>query len=233
MNTHQLDNTDIQRLRDYQPRKREQRSLMKAAVAMIFRDSNQGTEVLLMQRAFYPKDPWSGQMAFPGGKIDPIDNACSKAAAIREAFEEVGAQLEDQDYIGRLDDLYGLKVNKVFSVHIACYLFKPERELNLVANDEVADMVWLPLSHLNDRANAHDFVHPSEPSLTMPAVMINPEKEQILWGLSLRMLSNLHQVLGTDMDVLSEQEQALLSDIDKRELSDAALDSIKQELSET
>lgn len=232
MGMHQLDNSHLQRLRDYQPKLRDELSLMKAAVAMIFRDTDRGTEVLLMQRAFHPKDPWSGQMAFPGGKIDPVDNASSKAAAVREAFEEVGAELGDDDYIGQLDDLYGLKVNKVFSVHIACYVFKPQRTLNLIPNEEVADMVWLPLAHLADPINAHDFVHPSEPSLAMPAVMINADKEQILWGLSLRMLSNLHQALGGTMDVLSEKDQATLRALEQRKLSKAALDSIKEELNE-
>ncbi len=205
---------------------------MKAAVAMIFRDSDRGTEVLLMQRAFHPKDPWSGQMAFPGGKIDPVDNASSKAAAIREAFEEVGAELADEDCLGQLDDLYGLKVNKVFSVHVACYLFKPQRALNLIANEEVADMVWLPLAHLADPNNAHDFMHPSEPSLNMPAVMINADKDQVLWGLSLRMLSNLHRVLGVTMNVLNEQDQITLRALEQRTLSMAALDSIDKELNE-
>lgn len=226
-----LEQPQLQMLRDYQPRERAQASLMKAAVAIILRDGEQGTEVLLMQRAFHPNDPWSGQMAFPGGKIDPVDDS-SKAAAIREAFEEVGADLREQDYLGRLDDLYGLKVNKVFSVHIACYVFKPERELSLTANEEVADMVWLPLSHLNSRDNSHDFVHPSEPSLTMPAVMINQDKSQILWGLSLRMLSNFYGVLGKSMAVLSADEQALLRDIEQRELSSSASKQIERELSE-
>jgi len=230
MQSLQIDESRLQALRSYQPRQREQASLMKAAVAMILRDGECGSEVLLMQRAFHPKDPWSGQMAFPGGKIDPIDHS-SKAAAIREAFEEVGADLRDEDYIGRLDDLYGLKVNDVFSVHIACYVFKPQRDLALIGNEEVADMVWLPLAHLNDRSNAHDFVHPSEPSLAMPAVMINQQKSQILWGLSLRMLSNFYTVLGENMAVLSDDEQALLRDIEKRELSDKALKQIQQELS--
>lgn len=226
---HQLDQNQLQLLRDYQPRERVQKTLMKAAVALILRDTDQGTEVLLMQRAFYPKDPWSGQMAFPGGKIEASDES-SKAAAEREAFEEVGAQLSDQDYVGRLDDLYGLKVNKVFSVHIACYVYKASRDLNLTANEEVADMVWLPLRHLNDRLNAHDFVHPSEPSLTMPAVMINAEKSQILWGLSLRMLSNLHLVLGRPMSVLSDREHQQLREIEQRELSEKAVEHIEQEL---
>ncbi|MBX2848227.1 MAG: CoA pyrophosphatase [Acidiferrobacterales bacterium] len=229
MSLSQLSLEHIETLRAYQPRKRSQASLMKAAVAMILRDGSNGTEVLLMQRAFHPKDPWSGQMAFPGGKIEQSDS-CSKAAAMREALEEVGANLDGEDYVGRLDDLYGLKVNNVFSVHIACYVFKPKRSLDLIPNEEVADMVWLPLSYLSDRDNAHDFVHPSEPSLTMPAVMINATKQQILWGLSLRMLVNFHNVLDAPMTVLSNDELELLRNVEKRELSDQTRKQVQREL---
>ena len=214
----QIDQQQLQLIGEYKPRVRAGHSLMKAAVAMILRDGEQGTEVLLMQRAFHPKDPWSGQMAFPGGKIEATDES-AKAAAMREAHEEVGADLREQDYVGRLDDVYGLKVNTVFSVHISCFVFQPARPLDLVANEEVADMVWLPLAFLNDRKNAHDFVHPSDPALAMPAVMINPSMSQVLWGLSLRMLNNFHSVLGVDMNVLSQEDLELLREIEQRELS--------------
>lgn len=226
-----LDQTKLQTIRDYQPLQRSEQSMMQAAVAMILRDGQHGTEVLLMQRAFHPKDPWSGQMAFPGGKIDPEDDS-AKAAAIREAYEEVGAELTEPDYVGRLDDLYGLKVDKIYSVHVACFVFKPDRELDLVGNEEVADLVWVPLAYMNDPNNGHDFVHPSDPSLAMPAVMINQEKSQILWGLSLRMLSNFYDVLGADIGALTESERALLRDIDERQLSDQTKAQIKRELTE-
>ena len=223
----QIDQQQLQLIGEYKPRVRAGHSLMKAAVAMILRDGEQGTEVLLMQRAFHPKDPWSGQMAFPGGKIEATDES-AKAAAMREAHEEVGADLREQDYVGRLDDVYGLKVNTVFSVHISCFVFKPARPLDLVANEEVADMVWLPLGFLNDRKNAHDFVHPSDPALAMPAVMINPSMSQVLWGLSLRMLNNFHSVLGADMNVLSQEDLELLREIEQRELSPEVAKTVEE-----
>jgi len=118
---------EIERIRDYQAIIRPEPSIIKAAVAIILRDGEHGTELLMMQRAKHENDPWSGQMSFPGGKIEASD-ADSKAAAVREAFEEVGADLREKDYLGRLDDMYGLKANDVFSVHIACFVFKPERQ---------------------------------------------------------------------------------------------------------
>jgi hypothetical protein len=64
----------------------------------------------------------------------------------------------------------------------------------------------------------------------MPAVMINAEKSQVLWGLSLRMLSNLHLVLGRPMSVLSDREHQQLREIEQRELSEKAVEHIEQEL---
>ncbi|MBL4674025.1 MAG: CoA pyrophosphatase, partial [Arenicella sp.] len=210
--------SEIQRIRDYRPRVRPQESVIKAAVSIILRDGEHGTELLMMQRAKHEDDPWSGQMSFPGGKIERQD-ADSKATAVREAFEEVGAELTGDDFIGQLDDLYGLKINGVFSVHVACFVFKPQRELTLQPNYEVADMVWLPISVLDDRDNAFDYRHPKDPALSMPAVMIDQSKDQILWDLSLRMLANLHELLEWPMQVLTEAEQGVLKDMETRKVS--------------
>ncbi len=220
---------ELRLIRDYQPEIRPEKSLIKAAVALIFRDGEQGSEVLLMQRAKHERDPWSGQMSFPGGKIDPED-VDPKATAVREAQEEVGVDLRDADFVGQLDDLYGLKVDDVFSVHVSCFVFKPRRALSLVANEEVADMVWMPISMLSDRSNAHNYKHPKDPALSMPGVMIDERKEQILWGLSLRMMANLYALLDWSMPVLSDDELDYIRSIEKRNLSKASADKITRKL---
>lgn len=224
-----LSKNQLDRIAQHQPVNRSEFSLMRAAVAIILRDGEHGTEFLLMQRAKHPKDPWSGQMSFPGGKIDPED-ATSKDAAIREAEEEVGIVLGEQDYIGRLDDIYGLKVDNQYSVHVACYVFKPQQPVNATGNHEVADLVWLPFSWLQDEGNRHDYWHPSSPDVAMPAVLIDEDKEQVLWGLSLRMMSMLHELIDEPLPVLSEEHQIKMKMFEEHNMSSKNLDQITEKV---
>ena len=224
-----ISNAELDVLRAYQAKSKSTEALMRAAVAIILRDTDHGTEFLLMQRAKHDADPWSGQMSFPGGKIEAKDES-PKAAAIRETQEEVGAYLEESDYIGQLDDIYGLKVNGVFSVHVSCFIFKPSSDLKLTANHEVADLVWLPTSYLGDLKHAHDYKHPSDPALSMPAVLINQEKEQVLWGLSLRMLAIMYEILQRPLAVLDQAQLDELREIESRELSSSSAKALDKHI---
>ena len=222
-----ISSTDLQTISNYRSAKQPEFSLMKAAVAIILRDGEHGTEFLLMQRAKHERDPWSGQMSFPGGKIESSDQS-AKAAAIRETAEEVGINLIEQDYVGQLDDLYGMKVDNKYSVHVECFVFMPRRKLAPKGNYEVADLVWLPFAYLNDPAHAIDFYHPADGKAKMPAVMIDADKEQVLWGLSLRMLSTFYELLAWPLSVLSEQENHQLKDIENRNMSLDELDDVRR-----
>jgi 8-oxo-dGTP pyrophosphatase MutT (NUDIX family) len=214
--------TELDTIADYRPSRSPDKSLLKAAVAIIIRDVEWGSEFLLMQRAKHEHDPWSGQMSFPGGKIEATDES-AKMAAIREVEEEVGLALTDVDYIGQINDVYGLKVDNQYSVHVSCFVFKPTNELSPVGNYEVADLVWLPISYLDNPNNAHDHRHPQDLTVKMPSVMIDADKEQILWGLSLRMLSEFYSLIGRPLRVLSEQDHSALQKIEQQNVDSSAL----------
>ena len=79
--------------------------IKRAAVATILREGLEGPEVLLIRRAENPRDPWSGHMAFPGGREAPEDRDLL-ATAVRETHEEVGLDLQRSAHLlGRLDAL--------------------------------------------------------------------------------------------------------------------------------
>src|SRR5262245_25531983 len=76
----------------------------QAAVAIVLHEAATGPEMLFIERAQRRGDPWSGHMAFPGGRVDSTD-AHARAAAERETREEVGLDLAGAEALGRLDDL--------------------------------------------------------------------------------------------------------------------------------
>ena len=76
----------------------------RAAVAVICCEQAGALHLLFITRAQRAGDPWSGHLAFPGGRLDP-DDADPRAAAERETREEIGLDLGPEEYLGRLDDL--------------------------------------------------------------------------------------------------------------------------------
>src|SRR5262245_57207262 len=77
----------------------------RAAVAVGFGDSARGPEILLIRLAAHPDDPWSGHMAFPGGREDPGDPDLL-STAMRETLEELSLDLRSAArLLGSLDEL--------------------------------------------------------------------------------------------------------------------------------
>ena len=76
----------------------------RAAVAVVLGPTPEGLQLLFIERAQHPDDPWSGHIAFPGGRIE-ADDPSPRAAAERETLEEVGLDLSNAEYWGRVDDL--------------------------------------------------------------------------------------------------------------------------------
>ncbi|KAJ2018236.1 hypothetical protein H4S04_003702 [Coemansia sp. S16] len=109
-------------------------------------------QILFIQRAKYPGDPWSGHIGFPGGKRDPTD-ASDQVTAERETQEELGVDLTNPSnflYLGRLDDtcLYSLftPMRMVASPHV--YLQVCGDTPNMVISDEVASAHWVDFDHI-------------------------------------------------------------------------------------
>lgn len=159
-----------------------------AAVAAVFRSGDHGTELLFIQRASKDSDPWSGHMAFPGGRRDPED-LDSHHTAERETSEEVGVDLSGAKRLGSLGDLDGGRQrHNLFAVHAHAYWLDGDAPA-LTANYEVADALWVPLAVLTDDSRYIDYYYPASDS-SWPGIQLdNPA--QVVWGLTLRFLADL------------------------------------------
>lgn len=174
------------RLSDHQPQSLQHESDRLAAVSMLLRDNNLQTEVLLIRRAEHDQDPWSGDLGFPGGRIESSDLS-PRAAAERETWEEVGFCLNEKNYIGQSDDLAGAYL----SVHISCFIYQVEMNTQFKLNGEVVDLFWVPIHTLLDpqRNQQLTFFYRGQ-DRKHPGINLSEWSDRPLWGITYRLLDN-------------------------------------------
>jgi 8-oxo-dGTP pyrophosphatase MutT (NUDIX family) len=161
----------------------------ESAVATVLRARGNETDVLLIKRAEHERDPWSGHMAFPGGRRDPGD-ADLVATVVREAREELALDLvRDARAIMALDEVEAVARGVRTGLVVRPHLYVLERDVTLVPNYEVAEVVWAPLSLL--RSGTVDIrvqYRKDGRDLDLPAWKVG---EHTVWGLTHHMLAAL------------------------------------------
>jgi 8-oxo-dGTP pyrophosphatase MutT (NUDIX family) len=171
-----------------------QDEMKKAAVAAVVRDGDEGAELLFIHRAEDERDPWSGHMAFPGGRMDPED-ATEIAAAVRETREELALDLEEEgEFLGRLSDVAAVSRGRPLSLVIVPHVFVIEGDPELVPNYEVAEVVWVPLGYLADYDN-RSTVEWKLGHLTIPLPCYR-YRDKVIWGLTFGMVDELLELLA-------------------------------------
>lgn len=143
-------------------------------------------DLLLIRRAVSPRDPWSGQMALPGGRLDPADPSLV-AAAVRETQEETGVVLDPvPNLAGRLPAVRPASV-RLPSVTIWPFVFRvaPGAQAR-VASREVASVHWFSARALSDPRNQGRY-RPSvaAEAASFPCVRVHG---QVVWGLTYRVV---------------------------------------------
>lgn len=163
----------------------------QAAVALVLRSGQQGLELLFIRRAEHESDPWSGDLAFPGGKVD-ADDPGPREAAQREAREELELDLTQAEHLGRLDDILG----DFLPVLISCFIYHLPAPQPLCCGPEVQAVHWLPLARVADRRHWREanFSYRGE-ERSHPIIDLLGPGHPPLWGITYRLLTQfLHRL---------------------------------------
>ncbi|AWM86165.1 CoA pyrophosphatase [Microvirga sp. 17 mud 1-3] len=130
----------------------------------------------------------SGQIAFPGGRVDPTDESVL-AAAYREAQEEIGLDNRFISPLGYLDPYLSTTNYLVIPV-----VARVAPSYTLVLNpDEVADTFEVPLSFLMEPANHQ--LHAREWQGIRRRYYAMPYEGRYIWGVTAGILRNLYERL--------------------------------------
>lgn len=118
----------------------------EAAVALLLMEHPD--RLLLIRRAERVGDPWSGQLALPGGRRDAAD-ADLLATAIRETNEETGVVLDPAWHVATLDDL-APRTSVLPPILVRPFVFHLKEEPAPQLSDEVAHVGWVGLDFLSN-----------------------------------------------------------------------------------
>lgn len=193
-----VEHPDIKRLqgalRERQPTPFADEKMRRAAVALIFRAGDDGDlELLFIKRAEYPGDPWSGHIAFPGGRREADDSSLA-GTAIRETREETGIDLSEHgEIIGELDELQPQSIRLpelVVAPFVAILHETPALELA----GEVASAFWVPLRSLHE-SNLWRDTEVSGKGFQMTRRAFHHEGH-VIWGITERIIAQLLTLLS-------------------------------------
>lgn len=183
-------------LTPFQPERR------RAAVALVLAGPPAGLSLCFIRRAEREGDPWSGHMAFPGGRAHPEDPT-PRAVAERETEEEVGLQLAPEHFLGALSELPVRIGGQETGIRLSPFVYYLGTEApSLHLNYEVAAAYWVPLAHLWEPAHGtHLDVERHGRQMVYPAVCY---ADTVIWGLTLRVLTLFSDVLDHPLPHLEE-----------------------------
>lgn len=180
-------------LRSHTPRTTATANTIRhAAVSLVLVPGMNGLEVLLVKRAEREGDPWSGHMAFPGGRASAAD-ASLEHAARRETWEETGVLLPPSACLGRLHDVGGGRLAEQ-GMALASFVYALDARPKLNLNHEIAAALWIPLHFLVRPENLITYHFPPDPlRRDFPAYVY---AGHVIWGITQRILANLFELHG-------------------------------------
>ena len=159
-----------------------------AVLALFYPNQNNEVTLLLTKRANY-NGTHSGQISFPGGKVEQSDLNL-KQTALRETYEEVGIIDEDIEVIREFTEVYIPPSNFLVTPFIGIIYNKPVFKVN----SEVAKIIEVPFSKLIDETSIGSIkiTNSYMKETSVPCFKID---DSIIWGATAMILSEIREVL--------------------------------------
>jgi 8-oxo-dGTP pyrophosphatase MutT (NUDIX family) len=155
-----------------------------AAVALLLKTMDRHLKVLFVKRAENPDDPWSGQMALPGGKREPTDQSL-KQTVVRETLEETNINLLDRcRFLGVMETLTSTTRPEM---NILPFVVLLEHKPSIKLNEELERFVWISPKKLVRHRGTVNFRFGDFPAYIVGNIVI--------WGLTYRILEILIHTL--------------------------------------
>ena len=150
-----------------------------AAVVVLLREEAGSLQIFLVKRATNPRDPWSGNMALPGGRRHPEDGDI-KATVIRETKEETDIDISGCRFLGTLDAVSSTRA--ITRLVVLPFVVVCEERPSVTLNSELVDCFWFPVDQLKP-SEGKALIEGNEVS----AFLVHGK---VVWGLTYRMLKN-------------------------------------------
>ena len=165
-------------------------SAKNSAVLILLFPDNGELKTVFIRRSIYD-GVHSGQISFPGGKVEKTDKDF-EATALREVNEEIGVQTESIEIIGQLTDFYIPPSNFLVKVYVGYSSFIPQF---MPDNKEVQSVIEVYLDEFYDKNNIseNEFYSTSRKiSINAPCYLVNGME---IWGATAMILSELLDML--------------------------------------
>lgn len=161
----------------------------RAAVALLVRldetREHPTPQLLMIKRATFEGDPWSGHIALPGGRREPGDPTLERTV-VRETWEETAIDLErDGRLLGCLDEL-APRTPVLPPIIITPFVGLVRFDVDIVASPEVAEWFWVDVAALRDPEVSREVV--LELATGPRTVMSFQHGAHTIWGLTERIL---------------------------------------------
>jgi 8-oxo-dGTP pyrophosphatase MutT (NUDIX family) len=157
-----------------------------AAVALVIGTRGAEHDILLIRRATYAGDPWSGHLALPGGRAER-DDPSLEATARRETREETGIDLDADPCIAQLPALTPRIVARpALTVHP--FVFRHDGAREVTPSAEITEAWWIPLRALM----APNAWRMTELVVNGERRMVRafPWQDAVIWGITERVLDS-------------------------------------------